>query len=54
LTLVYRGQLDDSRPGNSNIVNGKDIRQALDCLISGQPVPEEQKPGVGCNIKWKQ
>lgn|SRR4030095_12410543 len=53
LKLVYRGQLDDSRPGNSIPVNGKDIRNALDCLISGQPVPEEQKPGIGCNIKWK-
>ena len=54
LNLVYRGQLDDSRPGNSIPVSGKDIRQALDCLISGQPVPQEQKPGIGCNIKWKQ
>jgi len=54
LKLVYRGQLDDSRPGNSIPVSGKDIRQALDCLMSGQPVPEEQKPAIGCNIKWKQ
>lgn len=54
LNLVYRGQLDDSRPGNSIPVSGKDIRQALDYLISGQPVPQEQKPGIGCNIKWKQ
>jgi len=54
LQLVYRGQLDDSRPGNEVSVNGRDIRQALDCLISDQPVPKEQKPSIGCNIKWKQ
>lgn len=54
LRLVYRGQLDDSRPGNEIPVNGKDIRQALDCLISDLPVPEKQKPSIGCNIKWKQ
>ncbi len=53
LKLVYRGQLDDSRPGSSIPVSGKDIRQALDCVISGQPVPQDQKPGIGCNIKWK-
>ena len=53
LNLVYRGQLDDSRPGSSIPVSGKDIRQTLDCLISGQPVPQDQKPGIGCNIKWK-
>lgn len=54
LELVYRGQLDDSRPGNGIAVSGKDIRTALDCLINEQPVPVEQKPGIGCNIKWKQ
>jgi len=53
LKLVYRGQLDDSRPGNEIPVTGKDIRHALDCLISGQPVPEFQRPSIGCNIKWK-
>ena len=53
LRLVYRGQLDDSRPGNEIPANGKDIRQALDCLISDQPVPKGQKPSIGCNIKWK-
>jgi peroxiredoxin len=53
LWLVYRGQLDDSRPGNDIPVTGKDIRRALDCLISNKPVPAEQKPGIGCNIKWK-
>ena len=53
LSLVYRGQLDDSRPGNEIPVTGKDIRHALDCLIGNQPVPEFQRPSIGCNIKWK-
>lgn len=53
LRLVYRGQLDDSRPGNEIPVTGKDIRHALDCLINGEPVPEFQRPSIGCNIKWK-
>jgi|SRR5687767_6520431 len=53
LKLVYRGQLDDSRPGNEIPVTGKDIRRALDCLIDDQPVPEVQRPSIGCNIKWK-
>jgi peroxiredoxin len=51
--LVYRGQLDDSRPGNEIPVTGKDIRQALNCLTGDQPVPATQRPSVGCNIKWK-
>ena len=51
--LVYRGQLDDSRPGNEIPVTGKDIRHALDCLIDGQPVSGSQRPSIGCNIKWK-
>lgn len=50
---VYRGQLDDSRPKNDNPVTGKDLRYALDCLISGNPLPEKQIPSIGCNIKWK-
>jgi hypothetical protein len=54
LHLVYRGQLDDSRPGNEIPVTGKDIRHALDCLIKDEPVPEFQRPSIGCNIKWKQ
>jgi len=54
LQLVYRGQLDDSRPGNDVPVTGKDIRKALDCLINNQPVPKGQRPSIGCNIKWKQ
>ena len=53
LTLAYRGQLDDSRPGNNIAVNGSSIRLALECLLSGESVPENQKPSLGCNIKWK-
>ena len=53
LRLVYRGQLDDSRPGNEIPVTGKDIRNALDCLVNDQAVPELQRPSIGCNIKWK-
>ncbi len=53
LKLVYRGQLDDSRPSNGLPVTGKDIRNALDCLLAGKPVHAEQKPSIGCNIKWK-
>lgn len=53
LKLVYRGQLDDARPGNEIPVTGKDIRHALDCLINGQPLSEIQRPSIGCNIKWK-
>lgn len=54
LSLVYRGQLDDSRPSNSQPVNGKDIRNALDNLLSNKEVGNNQKPSIGCNIKWKQ
>jgi peroxiredoxin len=53
LHLVYRGQLDDSRPGNGIPVTGRDMRQALDHLVNGRPIPADQKPGIGCNIKWK-
>lgn len=53
LRLAYRGQLDDSRPSNGLPVSGKDMRTALDLLLSGKPIPEEQKPSIGCNIKWK-
>lgn len=52
MKLVYRGQIDDSRPGNGKPVSGKDIRQALDQLLSGKAVSTNQKPSVGCNIKW--
>jgi len=51
--LVYRGQLDDSRPGNGVPVTGKDLRAALDAVLAGKPVATEQKPSIGCNIKWK-
>ena len=50
--LAYRGQLDGSRPGNATPVDGRDLRAALDALLAGQPVPEDQIPSVGCNIKW--
>ncbi|MHC5024854.1 MAG: thioredoxin family protein [Planctomycetota bacterium] len=51
--LVYRGQLDDSRPGSSVPVTGIDLRTALDAVLDGTPVPELQTPSIGCNIKWK-
>jgi len=53
--LVYRGQLDDSRPGNDIPITGKDLRRALDLLLEGKTIPEEeQKPSIGCSIKWKE
>ena len=57
--LVYRGQLDSSRPGRgpdrpgSGALNGADLRAALDAVLAGQPVNPEQRPSIGCNIKWK-
>lgn len=51
--LVYRGQLDDSRPGNGVPVTGSDVRAALEALLAGQAVSADQKPSLGCNIKWK-
>ncbi|MFD2673058.1 thioredoxin family protein [Marinicrinis sediminis] len=53
LRLVYRGQLDDSRPGSEIPVTGQDLRKAMDQVLSGEPVFEDQKPSLGCNIKWK-
>ncbi|WP_406684174.1 thioredoxin family protein [Seonamhaeicola sp. MEBiC1930] len=53
LKLVYRGQLDDSRPRNNNPVTGSDFRHALDCLTNGRENTSEQKPSIGCSIKWK-
>ena len=50
--LVYRGQLDDSRPKSDIPVDGKDLRQALHALASGEAIPTEQKPALGCGIKW--
>ncbi len=51
--LAYRGQLDDSRPGSDIPVTGGDLRAAIDDLLSGQKVNQDQKPSVGCGIKWK-
>ena len=51
--LVYRGQLDDSRPDSGIPVTGADLRRAIDAVLAGIPVPEPQKPSIGCNIKWK-
>lgn len=51
--LVYRGQLDDSRPGNGIPVTGKDLRGALDAVLRDEPVEMAQRPSIGCNIKWK-
>ncbi len=51
--LVYRGQLDDSRPGNGRPVTGADLRGAIDAVLGGRPVSANQKPSAGCNIKWK-
>ena len=51
--LVYRGQLDASRPGNGLPVTGTDLRAAVDAVVAGRPVPEDQRPSLGCNIKWK-
>jgi peroxiredoxin len=51
--LDYRGQFDDSRPGNSVPVTGKDLRAALDAVLAGRPVSPSQKASMGCNIKWK-
>jgi peroxiredoxin len=53
LRLFYRGQLDDSRPGNGRPVTGADLRAALDALLAGRPAPADQRPSVGCGIKWK-
>lgn len=51
--LVYRGQMDDSRPGNGRPVTGADLRAAIDAVLAGRPVSHDQKPSIGCNIKWK-
>jgi len=51
--LVYRGQLDDSRPDSGIPVTGQDLRGAIDALLAGNPVPEPQQPSIGCNIKWR-
>jgi peroxiredoxin len=51
--LVYRGQFDDSRPGSSLPVTGKDLRAGVDAVLGGKPVSPQQKASIGCNIKWK-
>ena len=51
--LVYRGQLDDSRPSNGVPVTGADLRAALDAVLEGRPVPPDQTPSIGCGIKWR-
>jgi peroxiredoxin len=51
--LVYRGQMDDARPNRSVPVTGKDLRAAVDAVLGGKPVSPDQKPSIGCNIKWK-
>lgn len=53
LKCIYRGQLDESRPNNDIPVTGKDLRNALNALLAGEPVSENQVPSIGCNIKWK-
>ena len=53
LRCVYRGRMDASKPGNDEPNDGADLRRALDALLSGQAVPADQKPGIGCNIKWR-
>jgi peroxiredoxin len=50
--LVYRGQLDDSRPSNDRPVTGKDLRTAIEAVLAAKPVSPEQSPSIGCNIKW--
>ena len=52
LKLVYRGQFDDSRPGNGKPVTGEDLKNAMDAVLSGKEVKPDQKPSIGCNIKW--
>ena len=51
--LVYRGQFDDSRPGNNLPVSGRDLRSAVDTVLAGKPLSLQQNPSIGCNIKWK-
>lgn len=51
--LVYRGQLDESRPDSGIPVTGADLRRAIDAVLTGQPIPEPQRPSLGCNIKWR-
>jgi hypothetical protein len=52
--LVYRGQFDSSRPGNGLPVSGDDLRAAIDALLAGRPIDSEQRPSMGCSIKWRE
>lgn len=52
--LIYRGQFDGSRPGNGVAVTGEDLRRAVDLALAGAPVPAEQRPSMGCSIKWRE
>lgn len=54
MKLVYRGEYDSSRPGNNVPVTGMDLRAAIDLVLDGKPVPTDQRPSIGCNIKWKE
>lgn len=54
MKLAYRGQLDGSRPRNDVPLTGEDVRSALDALIAGEPVSDDQRPSIGCNIKWRE
>ena len=53
MRLVYRGQFDSSRPGNGAPITGENLRAAIDLALAGKPVPKDQRPSIGCNIKWK-
>jgi len=53
LKCVYRGRFDDSTPGNNQAITGKDLTDALDALLTGNPISTEQFPSMGCSIKWK-
>jgi peroxiredoxin len=53
LRLVYRGQFDDARPGNEIEVTGSSLRAAVDAVLAGEPVPTDQRPSIGCSIKWR-
>ena len=53
MRLVYRGQFDQSRPGNGVPVTGENLRAAIDDVLAGKKIPTDQRPSIGCNIKWK-
>ena len=53
MKCVYRGQMDSSRPGNNQPINGKDLREVIDLILKNKIISKEQMPSIGCNIKWK-